>query len=113
MATADPKPASRTVDPDMVRRYLLLHPWCEAPSCPNPAWHAHHVLYRSQGGDDVDANLLSLCGDHHSAVHQTRDADALVGVRLAIEARDDVLRYLGGKKRGSSARAFLNKVYPS
>ena len=111
---ADPKPAKRIVDPDTVRRYLLMHPWCEAASCINPAWHAHHVLYRSQGGDDVDANLLSLCGDHHAAVHQTRDWPLLAHVRQAIEQREDVIPYLIDKRGGGRPRAlaFLGMHYP-
>lgn len=31
--------------------------------------HAHHLLFRSQGGDDTYYNLLSLCDDCHSAIH--------------------------------------------
>jgi hypothetical protein len=32
--------------------------------------HGHHVVYRSQGGDDIESNLLSLCDPCHEAVHQ-------------------------------------------
>jgi hypothetical protein len=31
--------------------------------------HAHHVKYRSQGGDDAEYNLLSLCEACHEAEH--------------------------------------------
>lgn len=29
----------------------------------------HHVLRRSQGGQDTAANLVTLCRAHHDAVH--------------------------------------------
>lgn len=31
---------------------------------------AHHILFRSHGGDDTLENLISLCVDCHNAVHQ-------------------------------------------
>lgn len=30
---------------------------------------AHHIIYRSQGGDDALDNLVSLCTNCHRAVH--------------------------------------------
>jgi HNH endonuclease len=39
--------------------------FCQVPGCSRPAAHAHHVVYRSRGGDDDDANLVSLCAAHH------------------------------------------------
>lgn len=33
--------------------------------------HAHHVVYRSQGGDDILSNLLTVCDNCHSAIHFT------------------------------------------
>jgi predicted HNH restriction endonuclease len=32
--------------------------------------HGHHVKYRSQGGDDVRSNLLTLCSTCHDSVHR-------------------------------------------
>lgn len=31
---------------------------------------AHHILFRSQGGDDMLENLITLCVKCHDAVHQ-------------------------------------------
>jgi hypothetical protein len=39
--------------------------FCQVPGCSRAASHAHHVLYRSLGGDDDPANLVSLCAAHH------------------------------------------------
>lgn len=31
--------------------------------------HCHHIIFRSQGGDDADWNLVTLCFKCHHAVH--------------------------------------------
>jgi hypothetical protein len=31
--------------------------------------HAHHIVFRSQGGPDASHNLLTICSDCHEAVH--------------------------------------------
>jgi len=38
---------------------------CQVPGCSRAAVHAHHVLYRSRGGEDDPSNLVSLCAAHH------------------------------------------------
>jgi hypothetical protein len=38
---------------------------CQVPGCSRAAVHAHHVVFRSAGGGDGDANLVSLCAAHH------------------------------------------------
>ena len=44
--------------------------FCTAPGCSRPAVHAHHVRFRSAGGDDDLSNLASLCAAHHlHAIH--------------------------------------------
>lgn len=35
---------------------------------------AHHLVSRAQGGDDVRANLIGLCGDCHGAIHRGVDS---------------------------------------
>jgi hypothetical protein len=39
--------------------------WCTVPVCSRPAVHAHHIQYRSHGGDDDEANQTGLCLAHH------------------------------------------------
>jgi hypothetical protein len=39
--------------------------WCQVPGCSKAAVHAHHVVFRSQGGGDEEENLVSLCAAHH------------------------------------------------
>lgn len=60
--------------------------------------HAHHIIYRSHGGDDVSENLITLCNNCHEAVH----ARFLViyapdGLEVAVNANKQVrFLYLSG-----------------
>jgi hypothetical protein len=48
------------------RRVLERDEWsCRAPGCSRVEPHVHHVIFRSQGGDDDETNLVSLCAAHH------------------------------------------------
>jgi 5-methylcytosine-specific restriction endonuclease McrA len=31
--------------------------------------HAHHIVFRSQGGPDSSDNLITICQDCHEAIH--------------------------------------------
>ena len=33
------------------------------------ALHVHHIVFRSRGGGDVSANLITLCNTCHDRVH--------------------------------------------
>jgi HNH endonuclease len=39
--------------------------FCRVPACSRAAAHVHHIVYRSAGGSDDPANLVSLCAAHH------------------------------------------------
>jgi hypothetical protein len=63
--------------------------WCQVPGCSRPATDAHHVLFRSLGGGDEPANLVSLCSPHHlRGVH-------LGNVRVRGRAPDALVWELG------------------
>lgn len=56
------------------RRYRVFERdgWrCTIPGCTSQrSLHAHHVLFRSAGGNDDLANLTTLCtAHHHRGVH--------------------------------------------
>ena len=61
------------------------HGRCRVPGCRAARWvEVHHVQPRAQGGPHTLANLISLCGGHHDAVHVgrlkiTRSASGQVG----------------------------------
>ena len=42
---------------------------CEMPSCTNEAHHPHHILPKSAGGQDTLSNLMAVCFEHHSYIH--------------------------------------------
>jgi len=39
--------------------------FCQVPGCSRAATQVHHVQFRSAGGSDDPANLVSLCATHH------------------------------------------------
>jgi hypothetical protein len=51
-----------TVQKDVLARDGGL---CRVPGCSRAAAHVHHIVYRSAGGQDDPANLVSLCAAHH------------------------------------------------
>lgn len=69
----DPRPPKRVRDPDALARFRLenLGEPCEACEL-RPGTDAHHVRYRSQGGDDAPHNLRWLCRDCHRDLHDGR-----------------------------------------
>lgn len=45
--------------------------FCQVPACSRAAAHVHHLQFRSAGGSDDPANLVSLCAAHHlQGVHK-------------------------------------------
>jgi 5-methylcytosine-specific restriction endonuclease McrA len=81
--------ASQTIPP-AVRRAVLLRDQrrCRVPGCRHCTYlDVHHVLPRSEGGLNEAANLLTLCGAHHRAVHRGE---------LLIEGSADAARFRHG-----------------
>lgn len=76
-------------------------------------WHSlHHVYKRSQGGDDVLANLVPVCGSGTTGCHgkiELRDPRALFAVRASL--RDQTRWYLTWKL-GAQAPGWLDRAYP-
>lgn len=135
---SDFKPERRIIDPSATRRTLLRYRACIA--CGAPASNGHHLLPvgRGQTGDDVEANILSLCGTGslgcHGALHgspyyavvnvaafasvtastsERRDADWVtrrIGERLPAE-RPDSIAYVLAKLGDTAGRDFLRRRY--
>lgn len=134
----DPKQGKRIVDRDAMRRILLADRACAA--CGHQAANAHHVVQKGSPhfGDDVESNLLPICGSAtvrcHGAFHGTpyvaqvgrktvtaetpgpwferRDAE-WVARRLgrAIAARPAMIRYVLEKLGDSAGREYLRRFY--
>ncbi len=71
---SDFKPEKRVRDKSALKRFRLLHAGepCELDGCGRAGIHLHHEKFRSQGGSDVEANLIWLCGFHHDQAHGIR-----------------------------------------
>jgi hypothetical protein len=88
-----PKPRKRLVSRKALREYRAAHPFCEvvtcgAEACPEP----HHIISRKMKGDDVPANLLSLCARCHRAFHNNGPMSwlAAFGRSLPADTRSKV-----------------------
>lgn len=121
----DLKAGGRVSDPTATKRTLLLYPACLA--CGASASNGHHVLAigRGQTGDDLVANIISLCGSGsfgcHGAFHgnpyvvngERRDAEWVarrIGEKLDAQ-RPDVTSYVLGKLGPSAGKDFLRRRY--
>lgn len=68
-----PKPAKRIVD--KTARPLDCEPLFDPPRCPlckrlaGFGLSRHHVVPKGQGGDDLDVNLIWVCGDGTRGCH--------------------------------------------
>jgi 5-methylcytosine-specific restriction endonuclease McrA len=60
----------------------------------------HHLIRRSQGGDDVPANLVPLCRQHHRQVHGG-NPDTIVAL-VGQLTRDERRYYLERSRRGAA-----------
>ncbi|MCB9573951.1 MAG: HNH endonuclease [Kofleriaceae bacterium] len=76
------------------------HGRCRVPGCRASRWvEVHHVQPRAQGGPHTMANLVSLCGGHHDAVHAGR-------LRITRSASGEVVfTHADGRRYGAPPRA--------
>lgn len=47
--------------------------------------HAHHIVFRSHGGEDIAENLVTLCSGCHDGVHNDVQ-DGEPGLTIALPA---------------------------
>ncbi len=79
--------ATQTIPPALRRAVLVRdRHCCRVPGCRNSAFlDLHHIEPRSEGGRNVLANILTICGAHHRAVHRGSliiEKDSTGGVRF-------------------------------
>lgn len=79
----------------------LAHPWCLI--CGELAGSTHHVIKRSQGGDDDRRNFVPLCGSGTTGCHGLIEANdpatkAALGQAI-LEKRPDVIEYVKEKRK--------------
>ena len=62
-----PKPPKRVKDKKALKQATL--PYCELCRSWQNIDPPHHIIFKSQGGDDTPENLISLCRDCHDDAH--------------------------------------------
>jgi len=124
--TPDPKPAPRIRNPVALARARLL--WDECAACGAPPANGHHVLPKGSPwfGDDVEANIVMVCGTGTFRCHGALHGNPYVAhsgqrwtqneVRAAVGAfilahRDDTVEYVLTKLGWTAGRQYLRTHY--
>lgn len=92
----------RKLDSSARDRKLAADPTCRATG--KRATDGHHILLRSQGGDDVEDNILPLADQPHRIYHAK---GRLPGVRLT----DAEYAYLVGKLGETGAADYIRRKF--
>lgn len=126
MPTATIKPRKRIKDPKATGRKLAKDGFCRAHRSVGElvrATNTHHLLGKAQGGDDVEPNLIPLCGHGtagcHGALHgnpyedasgrRWEAADVRAGIGAAI--RPDEVAALVERLGEAPALEHLRRYY--
>jgi len=103
--TPDPKPERRIVDQFAGNDKLRAEGRCRicgAPATGPLGLTRHHLVPRSQQGDDVDDNIVPLCGDGTRGCHaEVEFRTAGYRARLRAKLTPDELAYIIDKKGAS------------
>jgi hypothetical protein len=100
--TRGPKKLRRIVNRLPLLSKLLAERECR--QCGKPASDPHHLLLRSQGGDDVEENIIPLCRRDHDLVHAW---DADTRIELGGKIHDDEIAYVVGKLGFDGASVYF------
>ena len=94
---------SHTIPP-ATRRAVLQRDGtaCRVPDCCNRLYvDVHHVQHRAHGGTHDEENLVTLCGIHHTLVHDGR---------LAVDRRRDGVRvHVPARARGGAEEPLATR----
>lgn len=127
MSGPDPKPAPRVKDSAALARARLL--WDECAACGRPPANGHHVIEKGAPwrGDDVEANIVMVCGSGtfrcHGAAHGSpyvsehdgkrwtqQETRTAIG-RFILKHRPDTIAYVLAKLGDEPGREFLRRAY--
>lgn len=97
----DPKPPKRIVDPSATQRKLASDTTCRG--CGTRASDSHHILLRSQRGDDVEDNIMPLCHLCHIKYHD--------GKLKTLRLRPAERAYLETKLGKEAAAMYIERRY--
>lgn len=102
----DAKPEPRIIDNTVLAIAKLYYRDCAICGATNV--HIHHIVFRSQGGDDVDPNLCGLCRFHHDEIHANKGLAWLALKTYVLVERPDTQTYLE-QKLGARAESFFDR----
>ena len=101
-------PRAKQNIPPATRRSVLARDQhrCRAPGCKNTTFlDLHHIVPRSEGGQNHAENLLTLCGAHHRAAHHGE----LVVVRVG--AAELSFQHADGSSYGALSDPVILEVH--
>lgn len=108
----DVKGEARIIDPIALRTKRLREKECRVEDCGGPASDPHHLIYRSNGGDDVEANIIPICHDHHMILHfDATDDAAWVREEIGKALRPEEIAYVKGKLGETQGVSYLERYY--
>lgn len=115
--SADPKPSRRIVDDLAGVHKVRFEGRCRAcgrvPSGhPLDALNRAHLVPRGQGGDDVDANIVPLCGSGSSGCHGLLHSHARGWLVVAAALRRRLLPEEAAYVEAKKGRGWLDRAYP-
>ncbi len=105
-----PKPVPRIIERGVGRLKCNAEAVCRICGKRTLALDPHHIVPRSQGGDDVADNFAPLCAPWEPSCHRRvteNDPEALRALRAAL--RPEELAYVFARK----GDAWLERRYPS
>lgn len=71
--------------------------------------HLHHVIFRSQGGDDVKANIVCMTEIAHGAYHAGDPVAKRMLAEHIKEARPDTATYIASKLGPGGCEAWFER----
>lgn len=104
----DPKPRARSIDRGVGRLKCNGEATCRICGKRTIALDPHHIVPRSQGGDDVAENIAPLCAPWEPSCHRRvteNDPEALRALRSALHPEETA--YVLARK----GAAWLEKRY--
>ena len=92
-----PKPIKRIRDHEAVMRKVA---GAQCRVCGKAATDGHHIVLRSQSGDDVEENIVGLCHECHMEYHAGKGR---------LKLRPEEFQYVVGKLGRQPALEYLKK----
>ena len=102
----DPRPLPRIVDPALMSELTDAGQEIQCMACGTRPTEPHHVRLKSQGGDDVEANIVFLCRRCHRAYHGNPYINDVGMMVDAGTVRFKLARWLE-TENGQATRAYL------